>query len=283
MCPHATNGDVQKHQWQSIFTSPIAGRLNALAPGANLNGSDIYNLMAMCPFETAATMKESPFCGLFTADEFASFEYLIDLDKFYGFGSVNGTFSFNFSLSHHYDSYGQPFGRIQGVGYVNELLARLTGKPVNDSTQTNRTLDSSNVTFPLGRTLYVDFSHDNTMAAIYTAIGLFNQSTILGFPGDLDPESPDPRRTWIAANLVPFAARMVTEKISCSPGLSRAASTHYVRILVNDAVQPLEFCRGSQGGLCELEAFLDSQSYSTSSGGGDFEKCGYRSVALSYS
>ena len=70
-------------------------------------------------------------------------------------------------------SYGQELGPVQGVGYVNELIARLTDSPVHDSTQTNRTLDSNATTFPLNRTFYADFSHDNEMIAIYSAIGLF--------------------------------------------------------------------------------------------------------------
>ena len=40
--------------------------------------------------------------------------------------------------------YGNPLGRIQGVGYVNELLARLTGEPVQDHTTHNSSLE-----FPL--------------------------------------------------------------------------------------------------------------------------------------
>lgn len=158
--------------------------------------------------------------------------------------------------------YGHPLGPIQGVGYVNELLARLTNTPVRDGTQTNRTLDGSRETFPLNRTIYADFSHDNTMAAVYSAIGLFKQ------PQDLDPVHPDPGRTWVTSKLVPFAARMVTEKIECSfePG------KEFVRIMVNDALQPLEFC-GGKGGLCELSAFVESQGYARTDGNGGFGKC----------
>lgn len=46
------------------------------------------------------------------------------------------------------------------VGYVNELLTRLTNDPKyvnNDQTQVNHTLDSSPATFPLGKSFYADF------------------------------------------------------------------------------------------------------------------------------
>ena len=148
---------------------------------------------------------------------------------------------------------------MQGVGYVNELLARLTGKPVKDATQTNRTLDSSPTTFPLDRTLYADFSHDNQMIAIYSAMGLFKQ------PSALNTTQPDPNRTWLTSRLVPFAARFVAERLNCG-------GETFVRILVSDQVQPLEFC-GSGNGLCNLDKFVASQEYARENGRGDFEKC----------
>jgi hypothetical protein len=85
---------------------------------------------------------------------------------------------------------------VQGAGYVKELLARLTGQPVHDNTQTNRTLDSSSVTFPLDK----NFSHDNQMIFIYNALGLFVQ------PRHLDLTVPNAMRTWFDSKLVPFSA-----------------------------------------------------------------------------
>jgi len=245
MCPNAGNADEQTHHWQSVFAPPIVDRINQAAPGANLMDVDIPYLMMLCPFETVAKETRSQFCDLFTQKEFEAFEYYGDLNKYYGFG------------------YGQSLGRVQGVGYVNELLARLTGKPVQDHTQTNHTLDSSPATFPLNRSIYVDFSHDNTMIAIYSALGLFQQSK------HLDPGHPDSDRTWVVSRMVPFSGRMVTEKVECDDGRT---AKEYVRVLVNDAVQPLQFC-GGRHGLCELDAFVRSQEYARTDGAGDFDKC----------
>ena len=168
-------------------------------------------------------------------------------------------------------SYGGYFGRVQGVGYVNELIARLTGQPVRDNTQTNRTMDASPETFPLNRTFYADFTHGSELTSIYSTLGLFQQHLL---PGQkLDPEHPSPLRTWIVSRINPFSARMVVERLECEgvPGLPLATG-RFVRILVNDAVQPLEFC-GGVGGLCELDAFVESQWYARHDGDGDFEKC----------
>ncbi len=167
-------------------------------------------------------------------------------------------------------SYGANLGRVQGVGYVNELLARLTGQPVQDHTQTNRTLDASPETFPLGRTFYADFSHDNEMVSIYTALGLFRQYRLP--EQKLDPADPSTLRTWVTSNLVPFSARMVVEKLQCGAEHLPLPKGTFVRILVNDAIQPLEFC-GGVAGLCELHAFVASQGYARHDGDGDFDKC----------
>ncbi|KAF9477842.1 phytase [Pholiota conissans] len=248
MCPNAGSSDPQTDTWTAIYGAPIAARLNSQALGSNLTAADISNLIPLCPFESAAKEETSPFCAIFTADDFAQFEYFGDLDKFYGTG------------------YGQALGPVQGVGYVNELLARLTGTSVNDSTQTNRTLDASPVTFPLDRSVYADFSHDNQMAAIYAALGLFKQ------PQPLDPTTPSRKRTWVTSHLTPFSARMVTERLQCSARRNQKTGA-YVRILVNDALQPLEFCNGDQDGLCTLDAFVESQAFARNNGAGDFEKC----------
>ncbi|KAI0329618.1 phytase [Cubamyces sp. BRFM 1775] len=246
MCPSAGDGSLQTSQWLATFAPPMTARLNAGAPGANLTDTDTYNLLSLCAFETVANGKRSPFCGVYQElDAESAFAYNGDLDKYYGTG------------------YGQPLGPVQGVGFINELLARLTSQPVRDHTQTNRTLDSSPVTFPLNRTLYADFSHDNQMVAIFSAMGLFRQ------PAPLDPTKPDPHRTWRVQRIVPFSGRMVVERMECVG----EASGQHVRVLVNDAVQPLEFCRANEHGLCTLGAFVSSQGYARNDGEGDFEKC----------
>ena len=58
------------------------------------------------------------------------------------------------------------------MGLVNEVLARLTDTPVLLGSGTNSTLDTSSVTFPLNRTFYADFSHDNNLASLLPALGL---------------------------------------------------------------------------------------------------------------
>ncbi|KAJ3540298.1 hypothetical protein NMY22_g4362 [Coprinellus aureogranulatus] len=246
MCPNAGEPDEEVGIWTDIFAKPIADRLNTWAQGANLLPIDVISLMSLCAFESVAMEKLSLWCQLFGEEEFSQYEYYSDIEKYYNRG------------------YGQDLGPVNGVGYINELLARLKERPVQDHTQTNHTLTSSPTTFPLNRSIYADFSHDNLMVAVYAAMGLFRQNA------HLDPKSPDPKRTWIASKLVPFSGRLVVERMQCNwPHRLRVARRDrldkqpsarremFVRVLVNDAVQPLDFCDGDKHGLCSLGAFVE--------------------------
>ncbi|KAI0350156.1 phosphoglycerate mutase-like protein [Trametes cingulata] len=258
-CPSASDGSPEMDIWLSVFAPPIAERLRRGAPGANLTDTDVFNLLAMCPFETVAKETMSPFCAMFTEDDFRAFEYHGDLEKYYKTG------------------YGEKLGPIQGVGYVNELLARLTGTPVQDHTTHNASLE-----FPLDRNVYADFTHENLMVAVYAAMGLFNVTAPLDPRHMPPPDHEDPSgQSWVASRMVPFSARMVTERLECvrveGDGAEESEKTRvregtYVRVLVNDEVQPLGFCGGEEG-LCELRRFVESQAYARSSGNGDFELC----------
>lgn len=166
---------------------------------------------------------------------------------------------FEFSYSHYF-SYGHPLGRIRGVGYVNELIARLRHKSVTDHTRTNVSLDASPSTFPNDRSIYADFTSDTQMISIFSALGLFNQSH------PLNRTNADSDRTWVTSDIIPFSARMVTERVECDDHI-------FVRIFVNDALQPLNFCGAGADGLCPLEAFVASQGYSRNDGHGDLHKC----------
>jgi hypothetical protein len=144
--PDSDIGDDAQAEWRAIFAPPITARLNENLPGANLSSKQTVYMMDLCPFNTVAstTGAVSPFCALFSVAEWHQYDYYQSLGKYYGFGN------------------GNPLGPTQGVGFTNELIARMTNTPVTDHTSVNHTLDGSNATFPLGsgHVLYADFSHD---------------------------------------------------------------------------------------------------------------------------
>ena len=86
MCPKAGDGDAESKRWLAIYAPSIKERLNAAAPGAKLTNENTYHLMSLCAFHSLAIMAPSPFCGLFTEEEFRGFEYFGDVSKFYDNG-----------------------------------------------------------------------------------------------------------------------------------------------------------------------------------------------------
>ncbi|QRV98152.1 histidine phosphatase family containing protein [Ceratobasidium sp. AG-Ba] len=256
-------GYLKSQEWISKFASNITRALNSGLQGANLTEDDTANLMGLCGFDTAAKNgTASPWCNVFSKTDFENYEYSVDLSKYYS------------------DSYGSVYGPSHGVGWVNELLARLTGTEVQDHTTTNATLDGNRTTFPLGPLapkIFADFSTDNNIAMILSALGILRDEV------PLPVTSPVPAdRQFYASRLVPFAGSTVVEKLSCSETSARPGRD-YVRILVNDAVVKLEssHCEplGKKHGLCSLSGFLDSQKFARS--GGDWASCFSDSIQAS--
>ena len=218
------------------FVPPIRIRLNNDLSGANLTTTDVISLMDLCPFTTLASFDGiglSSFCGLFTKDEWAAYNHFQTLQKYYGFGAGAG------------------LGPTQGVGWVNELVARLTSSPVKDHTNVNHTLDADPETFPIDRALYADFSHDNDMTSIFSALGLWNSTK--GLEG------------FEAGEVVPFAARGWIEKMTCG------SQQEFVRVIINNRVMQLPQCESNEFGLCSLTSFISSLVFARQ--GGKWKEC----------
>ena len=68
-------------------------------------------------------------------------------------------------LNFWYNSaFGSPTARALGVGYIQELVARLTNTPISvHNSSTNATVNDNPATFPLGQSIYVDATHDTVV------------------------------------------------------------------------------------------------------------------------
>ena len=86
MCPGAASSKDEMKAFIDGAARYIATRLNSAAPGANLDPQDAYAIMHLCPFETVAKEKLSPFCPLFSKEDLKVYEYAGDLEKFYNTG-----------------------------------------------------------------------------------------------------------------------------------------------------------------------------------------------------
>lgn len=61
---------------------------------------------------------------------------------------------------------GNPSSSAQGIGYVQELVSRLTQTRLTEfKTSVNSSVVTNNVTFPLSQPIFVDASHDTAITA----------------------------------------------------------------------------------------------------------------------
>lgn len=116
---------------------------------------------------------------------------------------------------YRYDSaFGSPVARVQGIGYIGELIARLTHTPIEThNTSTNGTLHDNPITFPLNDSLYVDATHEVVVLNIITALNLSNFAASGPLPADHIPEN----RSFVSSQLASFATNI---QFQCKSSLS---------------------------------------------------------------
>ncbi|KAK2028645.1 histidine acid phosphatase, partial [Colletotrichum zoysiae] len=233
-------------QWDNKHFESTIARLNKKMPGVNFSAYDVQRLMRLCPINTVVNGTEPKICDLFTTEEFQGTEYRNTLGEYYTWGP------------------GNPLGVTQGVGYTNELIARLTQKPVVDHTSTNTTLTGNPSTFPLNKKIYADFSRSNILVSIFSAMGLFDEGKPLS-KTEMTPLAETAGFTM--SRLIPFASRMYVEKLKCSD----ETDEELVRVMINNRVMPLSGCDADEHGRCKLGKFVESLKFART--GGHWDKC----------
>ncbi|KAK2057022.1 histidine acid phosphatase [Colletotrichum caudatum] len=250
-CPNArkqNGGDDAAKVWISNYLANATARLRDMVEGYDWTIDDTYAAQTMCPYETVA-YGFSVFCDLFTYDEWVGFSYSIDL----AFAGNN--------------AFQNPAGRAVGIGYQQEVIARLQNHTLGYSgSQINVTLDNNTVTFPLNQSLYFDFSHDTNIASILTAFGLKQFAQLLQ-----PTEYPGPHN-FTVSHLTPFGARLDIEiirtpkpfKADRSGYDENGGETKYVHFVLNQRTVPLgasfpECDAARKDGWCEFETFLQVQ------------------------
>ena len=128
--------------------------------------------------------------------------------------------------------------------------------------------------------VYADFSHDDILISILTAMSL----DYLNDPPSITQFPPDPNRHFILSHLTPFAARLAVEVIGCGSSNPTAVKQHrtaysatqygynpsnatnkFIRMRLNQGILPISTirggdCRGRTDGMCPLPNFLKSQA-----------------------
>ncbi|EME89318.1 uncharacterized protein MYCFIDRAFT_129774, partial [Pseudocercospora fijiensis CIRAD86] len=229
-------------QYVPKYLKHATARLQRYVPESfPLNVNDTYAMQSICAYENAY-IGQSDFCKLFTEDEWAGFEQTLDIEYYYDY------------------AWGNPTGRAQGLGYQQELLARLTKQYITSSNSSvNSTITNNERDFPLGRPFYADFSHDDIIISLLTSMSV----DYFRDPPSLEQYPPKPDRHFVLSHLTPFGARLVTEVIGCADsnpvvqhdhrvsytpgqyGYSATNATYkFIRMRLNSGIVPLETIRG---------------------------------------
>lgn len=132
-------------QWQRLFTAPIVKRLQDAARGAMLTHLDVYSMMEMCGFEILAR-GSSPWCNVFSHEEWRQFEYARDLLHFYRAGP------------------GNKFSRTMGWLYLNATAELLIN--------------------PSASSVYFSFVHDGDIVPLLAALRLLDEDGPQYLPPD---------------------------------------------------------------------------------------------------
>ncbi|KAI0777494.1 phosphoglycerate mutase-like protein [Trametes elegans] len=244
-CANAQNdvmeiGYQAARNWTVVYLNESVPRLQQYVDGIKLNVGDARAMQDLCAYETVA-LGYSKFCNLFTEEEWMSYEYGTDIGLWYSYGPGN------FAAA------------AQGIGYVQELVARLTKTPITEfATSLNATLDGSNVTFPLDQNIYVDATHDTVISMVLTALNFSNFVQEGPLPVDHIPEN---HTHYNAQYIVPFASRLETQVVSCPAGDDSADKKPFIRFVLNDGVLPLtgaKYCTENKDGLCPVDDFVKS-------------------------
>ncbi|EOA83139.1 hypothetical protein ACJQWK_00301 [Exserohilum turcicum] len=229
-------GSPVKLIWDSIYLPPIAARLNAhIQGGLNLTNSQVDQIPYLCGFESQITGRRSPFCDVFTDEEFLQYEYAQDLRYWYG----------------------------NGLGSDIEKYLML---PVVDMT-VQRFIDGPDATYKTGNATFTppkimaNFANDGQINQLAAMIGVFDSQRPL--PGNISL----PDRLFRSSQIVKMRGTVAFERLSCPAAAHNSTLTYnyahndtnsddaYMRIRINDVVYPVVGCTDGPGSSCPLSQY----------------------------
>lgn len=175
----------------NAFNATIA-RLQAQASGINFTATDAIAMLQLCSYETHA-LGYSAFCDLFSEEDFLNYEYYYDLSFYYNNGP------------------GSPVAAAQGKGYLDEFIARFTGKYPAPNSALNETFDNSTTYFPLDQSIYADATHE---VIVLDTLMAFNLTALFNGP-PLSPAGNRGQNSFVASKIVPFATHFTTQVLEC--------------------------------------------------------------------
>ncbi|KAI5238030.1 phosphoglycerate mutase-like protein [Aureobasidium subglaciale] len=217
--PHASE------EWMKVFMPAIIQRLSQHNPKLKLNFHDIHAMESFCGFDLMVR-GSSPWCNVFTHDEWRDLEYARDLSQYYRHGP------------------GNKYSATRGFPFLNATTNLLSAGTSTGS-------------------LFLSFTHDNNILDLLSALDLFPTSGEL--PTDHAPEDRSWKTSALIpmGGRVIFE-RMVCPQVYCHsnaplyPNHIYCDPPHdepYVRIVINDGVVAIPDCDDGPGKSCPLASF----------------------------
>ncbi|KAJ0307233.1 hypothetical protein Brms1b_010072 [Colletotrichum noveboracense] len=256
-------------QWNDVWIPPVLERLQALITGnLTLTENDVSQIPYLCGYESQITGRLSPWCDIFSDEEFLQYEYFQDLRYYYGVGP------------------GTDIPSKMMTPYLNALMALFGEGPC----VTGKRTDGSTFTLPK---LIVSFLNDGQLNELVTASGVMDSQA------PLSPTEKDDDRAWVSSRYTTMRGTIAFERLNCavsgngtygnathtSPPVKRCSNSTapsppsgshnatYVRIRLNDAVYPLPSCKNGPGSSCLLEDYRKYVSNKLDSEGNWITNC----------
>jgi acid phosphatase len=218
-------GDAQMTKFRATYLRPIASRLRKqLEVGRKVkidfSDDEVYAMQEMCGFETIARGK-SPWCDVFSREEWESFEYARDVMHFYRTGPGN--------------KYAKALGSLW-LNATGQVLA-------------HGGLYADGVDLP---PFYFSFTHDTDVVSILATLDLFRD----GPNAKLPVGQVEKNRSWRMSQVVPMGGRIVFERLACSLDDTKESMGVFIRLNINDGIIAIPGCAQGPGLSCPLKNFL---------------------------
>jgi acid phosphatase len=203
-------------KWQNHFSKSIAARLREDAGGLDFTPIEVYGMMEFCGFELLVR-GSSPWCDVFTQQEWLDYEYARDLLHYYRAGPGN-----------------------QYAGAMGWLWLDATKNLLTNESATG---------------VYFSFVHDVDMILLVTTMGIFDEQTVTqNLPTDHIKDGREWRTSDVVPMSGRFIFEKIVCKDDTRIGnIPRT----YVRLFINDGLFDLEKVIGGSGlaGSASLNSF----------------------------
>ncbi|KAL1859861.1 hypothetical protein Plec18167_006333 [Paecilomyces lecythidis] len=211
------NGARMQSLFRESYAPSIANRLRSEDNEAlgRLSNLDIFSMQEMCGFETTVR-GFSPWCDVFTEDEWDCFEYARDLIHYYRAGP------------------GNPYAGAMGWLWLNATANLLQNGPESGS-------------------MFLSFAHDGDIAPLLVALDILSDR--VNDP-HLPTSHIATDRVWRTATVLPMGGRITFERLSCGSSGVTLAEDVFIRVNINDGIVSLPDCSSGPGSSCPLAEFL---------------------------